>query len=88
MFRAGLCKEMSNISKKLNLLYYEYDSHQNRFMADHSYPREMIRSELIKLTYELSKNNVAFFTDRRSNVVIAPEYNIFSRLKQRIKNIF
>ncbi|WP_331861144.1 uroporphyrinogen-III synthase [Sulfurovum sp.] len=70
------------------MLYYEYDSHQNRFMADHSYPKEVIRSELIKLTYELSKNKVAFFTDGRSNVIIAPEYTIFSRLKQRIKNIF
>jgi len=88
MFRAGLRKDISGISKKLNLLYYEYDSHQNRFMADHSYPKEVIRSELIKLTYELSKNNVAFFTDGKSNVIIAPKYNIFSRLKQRIKNIF
>jgi len=88
MFRAGLRKDISGISKKLNLLYYEYDSHQNRFMADHSYPKEVIRSELIKLTYELSKNNVAFFTDGRSNVIIAPKYNIFSRLKQKIKNIF
>lgn len=88
MFRTGLRKDIAKISKKLNLLYYEYDMHRNRFMADNSYPNEVIRSELIKLTYELSKNNVAFFTDGRSNVVIAPAYNIFSRLKQRIKNIF
>lgn len=88
MFRAGLRKDIAKISKKLNLLYYEYDMHQNRFVVDHSYPKEVIRSELIKLTYELSKNNVVFFTDERSNIVISSEDNLFSRLKQRIKNIF
>lgn len=88
MFRAGVRKEISKLSKKLNLLYYEYDSHQNRFMADQSYPKEVTRSELIKLTYELSKKNVAFFTDGNSNVIISPKSTMLSRLKQRVKNIF
>lgn len=87
MFRAGLRKDIANISKKLNLLYYEYDIHQNRFVVDHSYPKEVTRSELIKLTYELSKNNVVFFTDEKSNIVISSKFNLFSRMKQRIKNI-
>ena len=43
---------------------------------------------MIKLTYELSKHSISFFTDERSNIIIASTCNIFSRLKQRIKNIF
>ena len=78
---------MSEISKRLNLLYYEYDKYQNRFIVDSRYPKETTYDELIKLTYELSKQKIGFFKDERSNIIISSECNLFSPIKQRLKNI-
>jgi uroporphyrinogen-III synthase len=87
MFSKSSVKDLSEISKKLNLLYYEYDKYQNKFMVDSRYNKETTYNELIKLTYELSKQNIGFFRDEDSNIVISSECNLFSPIKQRIKNI-
>jgi len=81
-------KDLSEISKKLNLLYYEYDKYQNTFMVDSRYNKETTYNELIKLTYELSKHNIGFFRDEDANIVITSEYTLFSSLKHRISHIF
>lgn len=87
MFNNIKFQDLSGLSKKLNLLYYEYDKYQNSFLVDSRYERKTTYSDLIKLTYELSKQNIGFFKDERSNIVISLSNSIFSPLKQRIKNI-
>lgn len=87
MFSKSSKKNLSEISKRLNLLYYEYDKYQNRFIVDSQYDKETTYGELIKLTYELSKQKIDFFKDERSNIIISPECNLFSPIKQRLKNI-
>lgn len=88
MFNSVTLPDLSNLSKKLNLLYYEYDKYQNSFLVDSRYARETTYSDLIKLTYELSKHNIGFFKDERSNIVISSSRNLFAPLKQRVKNIY
>ncbi|WP_289412189.1 uroporphyrinogen-III synthase [Sulfurovum zhangzhouensis] len=87
MLRKTSLQNLSELSKKLNLLYYEYDQHQNKFIVDSRYNKETTYNELIKLTYELSKHKIGFFTDERSNIVIASKCHLLSPLKQRLKNI-
>jgi uroporphyrinogen-III synthase len=82
-----LLQDVSKIFKQLNLLYYEYDKYQNKFIVDSRYNKETTYDELIKLTYELSKHNIEFFKDERSNIVISPKCDLFSPLKQRLKDI-
>lgn len=87
MFNNIVFKDLSDISKKLNLLYYEYDKYQNSFLVDNKYDNDTTYSDFIKLTYELSKRNIGYFKDEQSNIVISLSNNLFSPLKQRIKNI-
>lgn len=87
MFSKTSKKNLSEISKRLNLLYYEYDKYQNKFIVDSRYDNETTYTELIKLTYELSRQNIGFFKDEKSNIVISSECNFFSPIKQRIKNL-
>ncbi|UFH58494.1 uroporphyrinogen-III synthase [Sulfurovum mangrovi] len=82
-----LLQDVSKIFKKLNLLYYEYDKYQNKFIVDRRYSKETTYDELIKLTYELSKHDIEFFKDEKSNIVISPKCDLLSPLKQRFKNI-
>ena len=44
-------KDLSEMSKKLNLLYYEYDKYQNAFLVDSRYNKDTTYSDLIKLTH-------------------------------------
>jgi len=80
-------KDLSEMSKKLNLLYYEYDKYQNAFLVDSRYDKDTTYSDLIKLTHELSKHKIGFFKDERSNIVITLTNTFLSPLKQRIKNM-
>jgi len=79
--------DLSEMSKKLNLLYYEYDKYQNAFLVDSRYDKDTTYSDLIKLTHELTKNKIRFFKDERSNIVITLTNTFLSPLKQRIKNM-
>ena len=87
MFRKSSLENLSELSKRLNLLYYDYDIYQNKFIVDSRYSKEITYDELIRLTYELSKLKIEFFKDERSNIVISPRCHFLSPLKQRIKNI-
>ncbi|GIU01447.1 hypothetical protein TSL6_19530 [Sulfurovum sp. TSL6] len=87
MCNSNKFQDLSKLSKKLNLLYYEYDKYQNSFLVDSRYEKETTYPDLIKLTYALSKHNIGFFKDERANVAISSSRNLFSSLKQRIKNI-
>jgi uroporphyrinogen-III synthase len=80
-------KDLSAMSKELNLLYYEYDKYQNAFLVDSRYDDKTTFSDLIKLTHELSKHNIPFFKDERSNIVITMAHTFLSPFKQRIKNM-
>lgn len=78
---------IKKISNKLNLMYYEYDQKENKFVTDKSYDKDTIYHDFIKLTYELSKNHVEFFIDEHNDLIITNHDTFMSHLKQRIKNL-
>lgn len=64
---------MINFTKminKLNLLYYEYNANNNSFMPDFSYTAAQRYDELMKLTYELSKNKFDYFVQKDKSVLM------------------
>lgn len=79
-------KALDKIASELNLLYYEYDTYQNKFVVDKNCNKDKQYGEFIKLTYELSKNNIQFFIDENSDVVISIKDSFFTHLVQRVKN--
>lgn len=81
---------MSNLTEifnKLKPLYFEYDKYQNKFIKDQTSNKDNVYREFIKLTYTLSKNNVQFFIDENSDIVISEKDNFIEHVKQRVKNI-
>ncbi|MEA3315875.1 MAG: uroporphyrinogen-III synthase [Campylobacterota bacterium] len=79
--------DLTDFFNSLKLLYYEYDKYQNKFIKDISCDKNTIYLDFIKLTYQLSKNNIQFFIDENSDIVISKKDNLIEQIKQRIKNI-
>lgn len=79
-------KDLTQLFNSLTLLYYEYDKCQNKFIKDKSIDTKTSYNEFIKLTYELSKNDIQFFIDENRDIVISLHDNIFEHMKQRMKN--
>ncbi len=64
---------MSNFTKiinKLNLLYYEYNVNYHAFVPDGTYTPAQRYDELMKLTYELSKNKFDYHVQNDKSVVL------------------
>jgi uroporphyrinogen-III synthase len=62
---------MMNFTKmisNLNLLYYEYNVNYDAFMPDSSYSPAQRYDELMKLTYELSKNKFEYHVEKDKSV--------------------
>lgn len=78
---------LTQIFNNLNLLYYEYDKYQNKFIKDQTTSKDIAYNEFIKLTYTLSKNNIQFFIDKNSDIVISNKDNFIEHIKQMVKNI-
>lgn len=76
------------ILNELNLLYYEFDTTTNKLIVDKMCTQDEVYQEFIKVTYTLTKNEINFFVDENKDIVIAKEDGFFSRLVQRVKNIF
>ncbi len=79
-------KKIKQLSDSLNLLYYEYDFNQNRFIVDKNSDYESRHKEFIKLTYYLSKHGITFFIDDESNIILEKKSTLSSYLFQYIKN--
>ncbi|RXJ66772.1 uroporphyrinogen-III synthase [Halarcobacter ebronensis] len=79
-------KNEKTLFYNLNLLYFEYDTFQNKFIRDKSVSKNIFFKEFIRLTFELSKNRIKFIVDENSDIVIAPRDTFLSHLNQRIKN--
>jgi len=77
---------IESIITKLNLLYYEYDKTQHRFIVDKKANLEAKQKEFIKLTFYLSKNQIPFFIDDESNLILEKKDTTLSHLIQYIKN--
>jgi uroporphyrinogen-III synthase len=81
-------EQIVTILKELNLIYYEYDITTNKLIVDKICTQDEIYQEFIKVTYTLTKNEIKFFVDENKDIVISKEDGFFSRLTQRVKNIF
>jgi len=79
-------QDLTKFFNDLKLFYYEYDKYQNKFIKDKNYKKDEIYLEFIKLTYQLSKNNIQFFIDENKDIVISKKDNIIQHFKQRVKN--
>ncbi len=80
-------KNINNILEPLDLIYYEYDAKMNILILDKNWPADYTFSELIKITYALSKNHINFFIDENKSIVIADTDNILNKIKRYFKSI-
>lgn len=62
--------KFSEITDKLHLLFYEWDSNRHAFVPDFSYTEQQRYDELIKLTYELSLNKFSFKVQKDKSVLV------------------
>lgn len=79
-------KQIKEIDKQLNLIYFEYDEKHNKFIADHSVSENIRHNEFIKLTYYLSKEQISFFIDNESNLILEQKDTLLAHICQFIKN--
>ncbi|MBD3841175.1 MAG: uroporphyrinogen-III synthase [Campylobacterales bacterium] len=79
--------DLTTLFNDLKLLYYKYDSYQNKFTKDNTCDTNATYGEFIKLTYELSKNEIQFFIDKNADIVITPKDSIIEHAKQIVKDI-
>jgi len=75
-------KKLKNILEPLNLIYYEYDPKKNLLILDKNWPEDYTFTELIKITYALSKNHINFFIDENKSIVIADADTLFKKIKR------
>lgn len=80
-------QDLTALFNNLKLLYFEYDKYQNKFIRDKNCEKSDCYKEFIKLTYELSKNQIQFFIDENNDLVISSKDSVIEHLKQRVKNI-
>jgi len=80
--------KIKKILESLNLIHYEYNAKTNTLSIDKEGSKDDIYKEFIKITYNLTKNELNFFVDEHQDIVISYEDRFFIRLKQRLKNIF
>jgi uroporphyrinogen-III synthase len=81
-------KKIKNILEPLNLIYYDYDEKMNLLILDRNWPEDYTFTELIKITYALSKNHISFFIDENKSIVIADSDTLFKKVKRYVKSIF
>ncbi len=79
-------KKIYNILEPLNLIYYEYEPKMNLLILDKNWPANYTFSELIKITYALSKNHINFFIDENKSIVIADSDTLFKKIKRYFKS--
>lgn len=79
--------DVKKLLEPLNLIYYEYDLKENTLVLDKKWEEENLFSELIKVTYTLSSNNIKFFIDENRSIVIACSDSIINKIKRYLKSI-
>ncbi len=80
-------KNIEKLLEPLNLIYYEYDLKENKLLLDKNWEDENLFSELIKVTYALSNNNIKFFIDENRSIVIANSDSIIHKIKRYFKSL-
>ena len=78
--------KIKKLNQELDLVYFEYDALQNRFIADKNVDEKRRYHEFIKLTYYLSKNSISFFIDDESNLVLEQKDTFLAHISRFIKN--
>lgn len=80
-------KKIQNILEPLNLIYYEYDEKMNLLILDKNWPADYTFTELIKITYALSKNHINFYLDENKSIVLTDSNTLFKKVKRYFKSI-
>jgi uroporphyrinogen-III synthase len=81
-------KNIEKILAPLELLYYEYDKKARLLRLDNSWSKDHIFTELIRITYTLSKHNVQFFIDEEKSIILGGTDTIIARIKRYIRTFF
>lgn len=81
-------KKIQNILEPLNLIYYEYDEKMNLLILDKNWPADYTFTELIKITYALSKNHINFYLDENKSIVLTDSNTLFKKVKDILNQLF
>jgi uroporphyrinogen-III synthase len=81
-------KNIEKILAPLELLYYEYDKKARLLRLDNSWSKDHIFTELIRITYALSKHNVQFFIDEEKSIILGATDSINARIKRYVRSFF
>ena len=81
-------KNIEKILAPLDLLYYEYDKKADVLRLDNSWSKDHIFTELIRITYALSKHNIQFFIDEEKSIILGATDTISARIKRYIRSFF
>ncbi len=81
-------KNIEKILAPLDLLYYEYDKKARLLRLDNSWSKDHIFTELIRITYTLSKHNIQFFIDEEKSIIIGATDTIAARIRRYFKSLF
>jgi uroporphyrinogen-III synthase len=82
---------MHNLEKLLepmDLIYYEYDKTAGLFRLDTNASNDHIFTELISITYALSKRNIKFFIDEERSIILGASDNFIAKLKRYVRSFF
>jgi uroporphyrinogen-III synthase len=80
-------KNIEEIIKSLNLIYFDFDFKKNLFTNEIDYTNENIKKEFFKITYTLSKNNIKFdVLEQNKSIVLNKRFSFLDKLFNKIKN--
>lgn len=81
-------KNLEDLLEPLDLIYYEYDRQAGLLRLDRNWSREHIFTELISITYALSKHNIDFFIDENKSIVIGASDTFPAKIRRYISSVF
>lgn len=75
-------ESLNEVKKSLELIYYEYDKNKNSFIVSNDASKDESFNELIKITYNLSKEEIEFFVDKNKNIIISKNKGLYFKLQR------
>ena len=81
-------KNLEDLLKPLDLIYYEYDKKAGLLRLDRNWSKEHIFTELISITYTLSKHNIAFFVDENKSIILGASDTFTAKIRRYIRSFF
>ncbi|MDA3945148.1 MAG: uroporphyrinogen-III synthase [Helicobacteraceae bacterium] len=81
-------KDLDKLVEPLNLIYYEYDKKEGVFRLTTPLCHDHIFTELITITYALTKHNIRFLIDEEKSIVLGISDTFTAKIKRYVKSLF